>query len=136
MLVLPPAHAQNDLLRHVVVAWNGSLEAARVIGQSIELLHEAERVSVIHVEGLNVQKSPSSDLADYLRWHGIVARRLPNIEAGHLSPGEAILAESARCGATMLVMGAYTHSRIPHFLLGGVTRHVLDHTTVPVLMAH
>ena len=35
-----------------------------------------------------------------------------------------------------MVMGAYGHSRIRQFLLGGVTRHVLANATIPVLMAH
>jgi nucleotide-binding universal stress UspA family protein len=37
----------------------------------------------------------------------------------------------------MLVMGAYSHSRVRELLLGWVTRHVLSNVTVtPVLMAH
>jgi nucleotide-binding universal stress UspA family protein len=36
----------------------------------------------------------------------------------------------------MIVMGAYTHSRVRGMFLGGVTRHVLARATVPVIMAY
>ena len=135
VLVVPP-RLPDDPLRHVVVAWNGSLEAARVIGQSIDLLHDAERVSIIHVESAREDHERPADLGLYLRWHGIVAHRLAVVSSADDHLGEAILAQARRQDATMLVMGAYTHSRFRRFLLGGVTRHVLDHADIPLLMAH
>ena len=39
-------------------------------------------------------------------------------------------------GTDLLVMGAYTHSRMRQLILGGVTRHVLAEATVPLFMAH
>lgn len=126
----------HDLLDHVVIAWNGSLEAARLIGQSIALLHEATRVTVVHARTERFEEALAADLCAYLRWHGIVAEAvsLP-VEAG-LSVGAAILAEADRRKASMLATGAYTHSRVREFLLGGVTRHVVEHARLPVLMAH
>ena len=55
---------------------------------------------------------------------------------GGTSVGAAILAEAGRRNASMLALGAYTHSRVREFLLGGVTRHVVEHARIPVLMAH
>ena len=40
------------------------------------------------------------------------------------------------CGASLIVMGAYTHSRLWQEVLGDVTRHVLAEATIPVLMSH
>lgn len=135
-VLVVPARVPDDPLRHVVVAWNGSLEAARVIGLSIDLLRDAERVSIIHLESPRAECERSADLGTYLRWHGIVTHRLPIVAAGDDHLGEAILAQARRQEATMLVMGAYTHSRFRRFLLGGVTRHVLDNAEIPLLMAH
>lgn len=135
VLVLPE-RTPEDLLCHVVIAWNGSLEAARIIGQSIDLLHQAERVSIIQVDSNHEPEVGNAGLRDYLRWHGIVTRPLPIVVSDAGSLGQAILTEASRNDATLLVMGAYTHSRIRQFLLGGVTRHVLDHAAIPVLMAH
>ena len=131
-----PNHLPDDLLRHVVIAWNGSLEATRLISQTITLLHAADQVTVITAQSGRNDESRLADLAAYLRWHGIVAGSRTVAALNVVSIGAAILEETKRLEATMLVMGAYTHSRIHQFLLGGVTKHVIAHSHIPVLMAH
>ncbi len=135
-VLVVPTRISDDPLRHVVISWNGSLAAARVIGQSIDLLREAERVSIIHVDSPLADRERPADLAAYLRWHGIVTSRVPVVSSEDDRIGEAILSQARDQGATMLVMGAYTHGRFRGFLLGTVTRHVLDHADIPLLMAH
>ncbi|MBP1179896.1 universal stress protein [Methylobacterium sp. PvR107] len=125
-----------DLLDHVVIAWNGSLEATRLIGQSIALLHEATRVTVVHARTERFDETRAADLCGYLQWHGVVAEAVTLPVHDGISVGEMVLAEAERRGASMLALGAYTHSRVREFLLGGVTRHVVEHARVPVLMAH
>ncbi|MDQ0391094.1 universal stress protein [Labrys monachus] len=131
-----PREGYVDPLGHVAIAWNGSLEGARAVGQSIALLHEAERVSVITVPSERSGEAAGADLCQYLQWHGIVTGPPITASAGSGSAGEAILATCGQLHATMLVMGAYTHSRMRELFLGGVTKHVLAHGTLPVLMAH
>jgi nucleotide-binding universal stress UspA family protein len=50
--------------------------------------------------------------------------------------GETLLRKVRELGADMLVMGAYAHSPLRELILGGVTRYVLEHADVPVLMRH
>ena len=50
--------------------------------------------------------------------------------------GQALLNKAHELGADMLVMGAYAHSPLREALLGGVTRHMLAHADLPVLMRH
>lgn len=126
----------HDLLDHVLIAWNGSLEATRLIGQSITLLHEATRVTVVHARTERFEEARAADLCAYLRWHGIVAEAATLDVGEGSSVGAAILAEAGRRDASMLALGAYTHSRVREFLLGGVTRHVVERARIPVLMAH
>ncbi|WP_131113695.1 universal stress protein [Lichenihabitans psoromatis] len=125
----------DSVLRHVVIAWNGSLEAARLIGHSLDLLHAADRVSIITAAIGRSAETVPADLTTYLMWHGIRAHELTATSASSNVP-EAILACATRVEATMLVMGAYTHSRIRQFLFGGVTHHVLNHSEIPLLMEH
>lgn len=134
--LMVPSTLPYDLLSHVVIAWNGTLEAARVVGQSIALLHEADRVSVIQAHGHGADETKMADLVAYLRWHGIVASDVSVTCSADQTVGESILAEVKHIDATMLVMGAYTHSRIQQFLLGGVTRDVIAKSHIPVLMTH
>lgn len=133
-LVLSP-QVPDNVLRHVAIAWNGSLEATRLIGHALDLLKAADRVSIVTAATDRSAETAASDLTNYLMWHGIRAHPLSAISKSDSVP-EAILASATRGEATMLVMGAYTHSRIRQFLLGGVTRHVLEHSEIPVLMEH
>ena len=131
----------DEPLRHVMVAWNGSLEATRAVAGALPLLHAAERVSVFTAPWRNDDYLDPGDgirqldLPGYLTWHGIRAR---SFRAGpeQKSVGAALLQAAAEHHATMLVMGAYTRSRVRAILLGGVTSHVLQNAGLPILMAH
>ncbi len=59
-----------------------------------------------------------------------------HLEAQDISVGEMLLSRAGGKGADLIVMGAYGHSRFRELVLGGATRHLLEHMTVPVLMAH
>jgi nucleotide-binding universal stress UspA family protein len=132
--ILVPRKVPSNLTRNVLIAWNGSLEATRAVAGAMPLLHDAEEVSVF-VAGDGSEPAEDTDLTEFLSWHGI---RAPCYRAkrddGQV--GEALLKLAREREATMLVMGAYTHSRLRQMLLGGVTRHVLDHAEIPVLMMH
>jgi nucleotide-binding universal stress UspA family protein len=123
------------LLRHVMVAWNGSLEGTRAVAATMTLLHEAEEVSIFVSPGHSEDSLGELDLVDALRWHGIGATRLTP-PAGSASVGAALLAAAQEKMATLIVMGAYTHSRVRQMFLGGVTAHVLQHADIPCLMMH
>lgn len=78
---------------------------------------------------------PATEALRYLARHGVKAE-LTELEQGS-SVEETLAAEVARLGAGLLVMGAYSHSRLREFLFGGVTRFFLDDLTAPpLLMAH
>ena len=49
---------------------------------------------------------------------------------------EVLLAQAREQGAELLVMGGYGHSRLREMLIGGATRSILEHMTVPVLFSH
>jgi len=130
-----PRYVPAGILDHPVVAWNGSLEAARVVAGAMPLLHKAKRVSVFSVLEEGESTEPDLDLIDWLKWHSINAVLLgPSTVASSI--GSELLKIAARQSATLLVMGAYTHRRLRQMLLPGVTRHVLRHGSLPVLMAH
>jgi nucleotide-binding universal stress UspA family protein len=47
-----------------------------------------------------------------------------------------IATHAKNVNANILVMGAFGHSRIRDFILGGVTKSVLANMTMPVLFSH
>ncbi len=133
--ILLPKNRVDRLLPRIVVAWNGTIEATRAVAGAMPLLHAAERVFVFAAPSHRDDSSEGLDLAEFLSWHGIRAECSgPVAEDG--SVGAALLRFAAQRGATMLVMGGYTHSRVRQMFLGGVTSHVLNHAELPVLMTH
>jgi nucleotide-binding universal stress UspA family protein len=118
---------------HVVIAWNGSLEASRAVLSAMPLLHLAGRVSIFAAP--QHESVDAAELAESLSWHGIRAHQVPGPRDEN-STGAALVSAAVEQQATMIVMGAYTHSRRRQSFLGGVTRHLLTHAPVPLLMSH
>lgn len=133
VLVVPPEPPQS-LGRKVAVAWNGSAEAARAVRLAMDVISRAEEVSVLTVEGERTSGARAAEFAAYLAWHGITAR-IRTLEYAERFAGEELLKACGDMGADLLVMGAYTQSRVRQLILGGVTRHVLEVAELPVVMA-
>jgi nucleotide-binding universal stress UspA family protein len=136
-VVIVPAMPAGSIGRRVAIAWNGSRESARAVQDALPILDRAESVNVVCVDqaspGANLP--PGAELARYLGCHGIETS-VDDIHDSTLTVGDTILGHLEDLGADLLVMGAYGHSRLREFVLGGVTKRILAHTTVPVLMSH
>lgn len=134
-LLLAPPVPPITLGTTVAVFWNGSPQAARAVFFSLPFLKRAKTVHVLaaHEEGT---ATPSAGLVAYLGKHGIAAQAR-DFSAGGAGAdvGRALLAEAEKDGADLIVMGAFTHSRLRQLILGGVTRTVLGAATIPVLLA-
>jgi nucleotide-binding universal stress UspA family protein len=123
------------ITEHVMIAWNGSLEASRAVLGAMPLLHQADRVSIFAAPQYESEGVDAADLAESLHWHGIRAHQVPG-PRDESSTGPALVSAAVEQQATMIVMGAYMHSRLRQSFLGGVTRHLLAHAPVPLLMSH
>jgi nucleotide-binding universal stress UspA family protein len=123
------------LTEHVMIAWNGSLEASRAVLGSMPLLHQASRVSIFTAPQYETEGVDPTDLVESLSWHGVRGHLIPR-PRDDSSTGAALMSAAAEQQATMIVMGAYTHSRLRQSFLGGVTKHLLAHALVPLLMSH
>jgi len=134
VLAVPEKLRRLDLERPVLIAWNGSPEAAAAMRASVPLLKLASEVQLLEVE----EKPPAypRDLAaHYLSRHG-VAVEIAQCGPRDGSVNDAIDRAAASLGAGLIVMGAYGHSRLRERLLGGVTRHMLRECGLPLLLAH
>jgi CrcB protein len=131
-LLVPPA-VPASLGRVVAIAWKPSDATNRAIEAALPMLLHAERVSVL-IETGDGETAPVA-LLDKLRRAGIAAD-VVRFRAQDVSVGEALIARAHEVGADLLVMGAYTHSRLREFVLGGATREVLAAADLPVLMHH
>lgn len=116
----------------VCLGWNGTAESASAVTAALPWLQRAEAVRILSAEGYQRRGPGAPELAAYLALHGVHAES----EVFHVrgAAGSALLAAARDFGCDLLAMGAYSHSRLRQLILGGVTRHVLENATLPVLM--
>jgi nucleotide-binding universal stress UspA family protein len=136
-VLLSPAQPGPDPSNSAIIAWSPSLQAWRAVSAAVPLLAKARQVEIVSVGDDEAAVAESrADVIRYLGWHGITAT-VRQVKPLSRSIGDMLLHEASEAQIGMLVMGAYSHSRVRELLLGGVTRHVLSHAAVtPVLMAH
>jgi nucleotide-binding universal stress UspA family protein len=139
VIVLPETRTRPAPLRldTVIVAWDFSRAAARAIADAVPILERATRVYVLTItDEKDIQpKVPGAELLSYLTRRGIPAE--PSVvPADGRSIGDVLESEAATRKADLLVMGAYGHSRIREFVLGGATRSMLCRPPLPILLSH
>lgn len=131
-VLVAPAELRPVIGRRVALAWNNSIESARALAGAMPILAAAEQVWVVTAGSGRDSEASSRAAVIYLGYHGIHAES--RVVLGPRNVGEA-LAEGC-ADADLVVMGAYTHSRLRELILGGVTRFMLEESTLPLLMAH
>lgn len=136
-VLLAPTRLASDFNDGAMIAWDESPECWHAISAAIPFLQLAKKVEVVSVDrDAARRKASQAEVLAYLRCHGIAATA--QVVAPELrSVGDTLLAAAGEHETGLLVMGAYSHSRLREMLLGGATRHVLQHATArPVLLAH
>lgn len=137
-LVIPYAGKVRTLGENVLVAWDGSREAARAAADALPLLKRARFVGVDIVQrtGQHASAPEGIDVAAWLDAHGVRASFSTAPHQTGVGTGATLLNRLSDRHVDLLVMGAYGHSRARERVFGGVTRTMLESMTVPVLMAH
>ena len=133
-VLIPPEGLARFDPATAMIAWNGSDEAAAALKSAVPILRMATRVSVVAV-GETGQAFTAEDACRYLSRHDIHAEAVAVPQSADF-PEVALLREQERLGADLVVMGAYGHSRMRQFLLGGVTRRMLADCPATLLLAH
>ena len=123
----------------MLVAWNGSAQSASAVRNALPLLRISSEVTLLAGQTREAlplwMRLPPIDVDQYLLRHGVNVR-VTNLEAPDAEAGDAILKSAQRTKAELIVMGAFGRSRFREWVLGGAPRHVLEHMTIPVFMAH
>ncbi|OIQ27043.1 MAG: universal stress protein [Alphaproteobacteria bacterium MedPE-SWcel] len=138
VLALPEGQLLPENLKTVLVAWDESIEALTAVRKALPLLQSADlvRIAVIDPPQHGIERSdPGGMLCQLLARHGVacevdvLSKTLPRVS-------DVLRRHALDTGAELIVMGAYGHSRLRESILGGTTRNMLEHSTLPVLMAH
>jgi nucleotide-binding universal stress UspA family protein len=133
VLVVPHSGPLVTSFKHVLLAWNGSKEAARAAFDALPFIIEAEKTDIVVIDPPDsldeAPETAGAEIAAALSRHGATVS-VSILNSGGLSVDDVIQTRVAETGADLLVLGAYSHSWLRQLLFGGVTRTVLR--TVPV----
>ena len=138
VLIIPYAGHFRTLGRRVMFLWNASRESARAASDALPFFTRADevRVSVFDAKA-NMGghgDEPGSDVATYLARQGATVTVNRDTSSGEV--GSSVLSRANDFDADLIVMGGYGHTRLREWVLGGVSKTLLEHMTVPVLMSH
>ncbi|HSB60035.1 MAG TPA: universal stress protein [Methyloceanibacter sp.] len=136
VIIVPSGVEKIEVAGTVVVAWDGSAEAARAFSDALTFLRRPKRVVLL--VGIPEQGSEPpgvDDMMAHLGRRGVTAE-LVRFSTAEGDIGKTILAKAKELKADMIVMGAFHHSRWREFILGGVTLTMLEEATIPLFMAH
>lgn len=134
VLAIPPERRTSSLDKAAMIAWDGSRAAARALRAAIPLLRGFASVHVVSVRRKADPEFPQTDALHYLARHDIRAEYRECVVDGSIE--ETLGREVARLDAQLLVMGAFGHSRLREFLVGGVTRYFLNGRMVPLFLTN
>jgi nucleotide-binding universal stress UspA family protein len=137
VLVVPYTGAFASLGEHVLVGWKETREAARALRDALPLLRDARRVSLVEVGAVRTEATSDDSLETASAWlasHSVAFDAHREIELADV--GDQLLSRASDLGADLIVCGGYGHSRLREWVLGGVTRHLLAHMTVPTMLSH
>lgn len=137
VLLLPQPNGSAHRFRSIAIGWDGSRAAARALADALPLLSAADAVELLVITGDKELPAAAggSEAQRHLATHGISAG-IRTIEAQRRDAGTALCEEALALGCDLLVMGAFGHSRVREFVLGGATQSVLDDVRLPVLLSH
>lgn len=134
VLLVPPGRHRQGPIETVLVAWNGTREAARALRESMSFIEQATRTVVLVVDP-EAGAEPWKDVVSHLARHGISAEMAKANTEG-LRVADVILQEAYSVSADLIVMGGYGHTRVREFIFGGATADMLTASERPILMAH
>lgn len=138
-VILPQSseRGRTPALDTVAIAWDFSRPAARAVADALPILERAKLVHVVTVtneKAIDTSRS-GAELTKHLAQHGVKIA-LDMVDAEGRLIGDVLEAYIASHDADLLVMGAYGHSRVRDFILGGATKSMVSRPPVPVFLSH
>ncbi len=136
MFVVPQQFKHKELTEHVVLGWNGSREAARAISDSMQILETKTLITILTFRpAAEMPDNYDFDIGVHIGRHGLATKHV-QLESRSEKFGRDIVNYASEVNADLIVMGAYTRSRMTEAIFGGATRSVLKHMITPVFLSH
>ncbi|MFV0431443.1 MAG: universal stress protein [Alphaproteobacteria bacterium] len=133
-VILLPKEYKSKPIENIAIAWNGKLEASHAIARAKPFLKRAKNVYIYIAPSARTQIDIGEGLEFYLSQHGVYAQ-IVEIERDGSNVGAAMLKQATEHQIDMIVMGAWSRSRLRQLILGGLTSYMMENATIPVMMA-
>lgn len=118
----------------ILIGWNNSPEASKALSHSINILKKAKEIKLIYSKEYISTKEDIIKIQSYLRAHGVEIT-FEEVKTTKV-PGQALLNYAIEGNYDLIVAGAFGHRGLKELMLGGTTKYILEHTDIPVFMAH
>ncbi|WP_154224389.1 universal stress protein [Marinicella rhabdoformis] len=132
-VMILPQKPTKTVGKKICIAWNQSPEAARAVAAAMPLIKQADQVTIMSNGTQNRLGPKVKHLKQYLTMHGINAN---HIKLKSKKDATALVKAYKESESDLLVMGAYSKSRLRQVIFGGVTEHMLFSADIPVFMLH
>ena len=136
-VLLVPSALSSPTLERVLVAWKDTREARRAVADALPLMRRATAVTVVEIvanENLTAARRHLDDVVVWLKRHGILAKACALNSKGEDAVGLRDIAHQEK--SDLIVAGAYGHSRLHDWVMGGVTRELLLNPACCMLLSH
>ena len=137
MVVVPP-RSTSLALNCILIAWKDSAEARRALPAALPLLRQATELIIVEIVSRESDTGAANervaDVANWLQRHNVQASARVELSAGDTGSQLDAIASEARID--LIVAGAYGHTRLSEWIFGGVTRHLLQHSSICALLVH
>lgn len=131
-VLMMPTQANTDFGQVVGLAWRDDKYSLHAV---MEALHCIQKSASVHVMMGYREGSHPPQIPEVLAEHGVAVTE-HDLLIGKDPFGAQLLAKAHEVKADLLVMGAFVHSAWRNMLFGGVTKYMLDHADLPILMRH
>ena len=135
VLATPVGGLPETCGKNVLLAWDGSREATRALHDAIPLMESADSVKVVSIASAGNATDVAERAVLHLARHGIEAI-VDKTSVLNSDVGSELVNRAAILEVDLIVAGAYGHSKVAEFLLGGASESLLHQMLVPVLLSH
>lgn len=140
VLMIPTAGPITSIGKRVLYCWDQRREAARAFTDAAPFLKGCKELVVLEVDrderAFKERDLQEKDFGDYCSSLGYPQPKHLIKKSENIGVGNVILNTASDAGSDLIVMGAYGHSRMRQWVMGGASRTLLSSMTVPVLLAH
>jgi nucleotide-binding universal stress UspA family protein len=131
-VIILPKTSPKTMGQHIGIFWSSTPEVSRALKHSNKLLTEARKITIITPD-FEQNVFEANGLKASLKRQRLDAEIVTF--SSTLNEGEKILQIAKENDVDMLISGAYTNNHLRRLILGGITKHLVYNTEIPLLLA-